>query len=234
MSISGGQILREVVNEYSELKVSYNLRKSWIQMSEKELWEELCICILSSNVPYELALSAFYHLRNHDFLAYEKIAANPNVAQEIAFELSRRIFLPRRKDGSGRKYRFPNVRSRDIAKAAVTLYIENKGLVQLLENSNSEAETRDFLAKYISGIGLKEASHFLRNIGFSNSLAIVDTHIITFLEEVGAIHESKTKTVTPRAYIEMERKLQSICSNLGVGISLFDMAIWRYMRGKTL
>lgn len=226
------QTLNEVVDEYSKLRTSFNLRKSWTELSEEELWEELCICILSSNVPYDLALSAFYHLRENEFLDRERIIANSNSTQEISFELSRRIYQPKRRDGTLRKYRFPNVRASDIAKAAVTLYYETDGLSELLKNSGSEKEARGFLVDNVSGIGLKEASHFLRNIGYSKSLAIVDSHVVAFLMEIGELSDRVT-TVTPAVYVRLEEILLNLCNSLGLNMSIFDMAIWKYMRGKS-
>jgi len=226
------QTLNDVFYEYLKLKPSFDLRKSWVELSEEQLWNELCICILSSNVPYNLALSAFYHLSEHQFLDVERIIANPNSTQDISFELSRQIYEPRRRDGTFRKYRFPNVRASDIVKAAVTLYSENNGLSELLKNSRSEKEARRFLAGNVSGIGLKEASHFLRNVGYSKSLAIVDTHIVAFLIEIGELSDRVT-TVTPAVYVKLERILTNLCDSLGLNMSVFDMAIWRYMKGKT-
>jgi len=226
------QTLSDVFYEYLKLKNSFDLRKSWVELSEKQLWEELCICILSSNVPYELALSAFYHLRENQFLDVKRIITNSNSTQEISFELSRRIYEPKRRDGTFRKYRFPNVRASDIVKAAVTLYRETNGLSEILKNSRSEKETRRFLADNVSGIGLKEASHFLRNVGYSKSLAIVDTHIVAFLIEIGELSDRVT-TVTPAVYVKLEKILMNLCKNLGLNMSVFDMAIWKYMKGKT-
>jgi N-glycosylase/DNA lyase len=226
------QTLNDVVYEYSKLKTSFNLRKNWVELSEKQLWEELCICILSSNVPYDLALSAFCHLGENQFLNVDKIIANPDITQEISFELSRRIYEPKRRDGTFRKYRFPNARASDIAKAAITLYCENNGLSELLKNSRSEKQARRFLAENVSGIGLKEASHFLRNVGYSESLAIVDTHVVSFLIAIGELSERVT-TVTPAVYMKLENVLINLCDSLGLNMSIFDMAIWNYMKGKS-
>jgi N-glycosylase/DNA lyase len=225
------QTLNNVVYEYSKLKTSSNLRKTWTELSEKQLWEELCICILSSNVPYELALSAFYHLHENRFLDVDRIMADPCLSRKIKSELSRRIYEPKRRDGTFRKYRFPNVRASDIAKAAITLYRENSGLYGLLRNFRSEKEARSFLASNVSGVGLKEASHFLRNIGYSESLAIVDTHVISFLVDIGELSD-KVTTVTPAVYMKIEKILVDLCGNLGLNISFFDKAIWKYMRRK--
>lgn len=225
------QTLNDVVYEYLKLKRSFDLRKTWVELSEKQLWEELCICILSSNVPYDLALSAFYHLCENQFLDVYRIIDNPNATQKICFELSKRIYEPKRKDDTFRKYRFPNVRGSNIVKAAVTLYRENNGLIELLKSFRSEKEARSYLSENVSGIGLKEASHFLRNVGYSESLAIIDTHVISFLTEIGELSDEVT-TVTPAVYMKLEETLTDLCNTFGLNMSIFDMAIWKYMRGK--
>lgn len=232
MYASNNRTLAQVVHEYSKVANSFQGRRKWNEMSEDELWYELCLCILSSNVPYELAKSAFLHLRDTQWLRPERIIESPNSARRIAHELSRRIYLPKKKDGSYRKYRFPNIRAQNIVSAAQTLYLKSSGLFGLLKKARSEREARDFLAKNIAGVGLKQASHFLRNIGYSNSLAIIDSHVIAFLKEVEVVPQRKIKTVTPKIYMRLERVLQDLCESLDLNMSIFDMAIWRYMRGK--
>jgi N-glycosylase/DNA lyase len=232
MLVGNNETLAQIAQEYSKLIDSFQRRKKWNEMSEKELWEELCLCILSSNVPYELALSAFRHLLSRHLLRQEWIVRSKSAFQHISHELLKRAYLPRRKNGSYRKYRFPNTRARNIVEAAKTLYQKNHGIRRILKNSNYEREARSFLAKNVSGIGLKQASHFLRNVGYSSSLAIIDSHVITFLVEVGAVQDEKIKAVTPKTYIRLERILHKLCESFGFNLSIFDMAIWRYMRGK--
>jgi len=232
MHVGSNATLTQVVHKYSKLVESFQPRKKWHEMSENELWEELCLCILSSNVPYELALSAFWHLSDRQLLRPEWLIRCKSASQKIAYELLKPIYLPLRKDGSYRKYRFPNIRAQNIVNAAKALYHENYGLLWILKSSNSEQEARGFLAKNVPGIGLKEASHFLRNIGYSSSLAIIDSHVIAFLIEVGAVSQEKIKAVTPKIYMRLERILQDLCESLGLSLSIFDMAIWEYMRGK--
>jgi len=233
MQVNKNATLTEVSREYSKLVTSFQFRKKWNEMSEDDLWEELCLCILSSNVPYELALSAFWHLRDNEFLRPKWIVECPCAGQKIALELSKRIYSPRRKDGSFRKYRFPNVRATNIVNAAKTLYQKESGLLRNLRNCASEHEAREFLAKNVQGIGLKEASHFLRDIGFSSSLAIIDSHVIAFLTEVGAVREEEISALTPAVYMKLEKILLDLCNGLGFNLSVFDMAIWQCMRGKS-
>lgn len=225
--------LTRVMQEYPKLMEAFERKKKWNEMSETQLWKELCLCILSSNVPYELALSAFWHLRNMQLLNSQWMIECDTATQQIARELSKPIYLPRKKNGSHRKYRFPNIRARNIVNAAEVLYQKDYPLLWILRNYRQDQVVRDFLVRNIPGIGLKQASHFLRNIGYSNSLAIIDSHIISFLIDVGAIHRKKIGSVTPKVYIELETVIQDLSESLDLNLSIFDMAIWRYMRGKS-
>lgn len=225
-------IPNEVLDEYFRLEKNFEDTKNWHGMSEQQLWEELCLCILSSNVPYELAQSAFFHLLRKGYLELGWIARIPTSETMIALELSRPIFVPVKADGSKRKFRFPNVRAGNIAQSAKLLSSEKGWLSRLLSGSGSEKEVRDLLARHLSGVGLKQASHFLRNIGYSKQLAIVDTHIVSFLEEIEAIQRVRTKTITRNCYLELESRIERICREYSLNLSIFDIAVWRHMRGR--
>jgi len=232
MDISTCATLNQVMHEYSRVKTSFQQGRKWNEMSETELWEELCLCMLSSNVPYELALSAFSHLRSERLLRPKWIVKRKSAVNQLSKELSKRIYLPRTKNGSHRKYRFPNTRAENIVKAAKTIYQRHHGLMQLLRNLDDEEKARDFLAMKIPGIGLKQASHFLRNIRYSESLAIIDSHIIAFLAEIGTIPHERIKTVTPEIYMRLEKIIQDLSESLETDMSVFDMAVWQYMRRR--
>lgn len=230
MPVTENEALNQVLHEYSRMAIIFSRNKKWDEMSENELWQELCLCILSSNVPYELAKSAFFHLTDIGYLQLEWITNTTNSQKLIANELSRPIYLPKKLDGLFRKYRFPNTRSKNIHQAAKMITSDEGWLSKLLANSSSEREARDLLVANIPGIGLKEASHFLRNIRYSKKLAIIDSHVISFLKKIEAVPQSNIKTITPNVYLELESKLQQICDKYGLNLSIFDMSIWNYMR----
>lgn len=230
MLVAENAIPKEVLREYLRLAYSFHCSKKWNEMSENELWQELCLCILSSNVPFELAKSAFTHLLHMGYLELEWIAKTSNSQKRISSELSKPIYLPKKLDCSYRKYRFPNIRARNIVQAAKVIHLDDSCLFKLLTNSNSEKTARDFLVSNIQGVGLKEASHFLRNIRYSNQLAIIDSHVVSFLIKINAVSQGGIKTITPKIYLKLERKLQDISSKYGLDLSVLDMAIWHYMR----
>jgi N-glycosylase/DNA lyase len=232
MQSSLNPTLCDVLNEYEDIESTVDNLKNWIKMSEDDLWRELCRCILSSNVPYELALSALSHLIEKGFLDLEWAAENPDSKVVIANELSKPVYLPLKINGTGRKYRFPNIRSKNITEAAKVVFSDSHWFHHLLEQQDSEKNVREILASKIPGIGLKEASHFLRDTGYSKNLAIIDTHIVAFLREIDVIPDQKAKTINREVYMELESLLEGICKDHNVTLSLFDMAIWRYMRKR--
>jgi N-glycosylase/DNA lyase len=158
------------------------------------------------------------------------VSARSTCYERIADELRRPIYLPMRRDGSYRKYRFPNVRARNIVDSA--LFINSRGLKlrHQLGFFHSETEARDFFVSNCPGVGMKEASHFLRDIGYADSLAIVDSHVVSFLREIGAVQVKCTFPLTQRLYRDFEKILQGISVDTGMNLAVLDMAIWKYMR----
>jgi N-glycosylase/DNA lyase len=116
-------------------------------------------------------------------------------------------------------YRYPNIRAKYI--------IEARGFLQDLEcqlNSNiDEAELRDWIVKFIKGLGYKEASHFLRNIGYRN-FAIIDFHIIDLMVSYSIIE--KPKALTKKKYFEIETMLKEIGDKVNLDMGKLDLYLW--------
>ena len=55
-------------------------------------------------------------------------------------------------------------------------------LMSMLHITQDGKSARKWLVKNIKGLGMKEASHFLRNIGYSD-VTIIDFHIVDLLEK---------------------------------------------------
>jgi N-glycosylase/DNA lyase len=232
MGRHSNQTLIQVLREYDTVADLLDSRPKWYKMTEEELWQALCLCILSSNVPYESAQSALSHLTNKGYLRIRWIVKTPSSQNLIAKELSKPFYLPIKLDGSCRKYRFPNVRARNLVQAARVMFSEKLCLSDLLAGHSSESTVREILVDKIPGIGLKEASHFLRDIGYSDNLAIIDSHVASFLAEIKAISLEEVKTINRSTYFELENILQELCKEHNVSLSVFDMAVWRYMRKR--
>ena len=193
----------------------------------------MCFCLLSGNVAFELVKSTIEVLDREKFLDYDWILKE-KCSQELIFKLfNGPNFEPKKKDGQLRKYRYPKKRSENITNAAKVLYADSS-IKQRLEEATSIIEVRKFFARQVPGIGIKESSHFLRNIGYSDALAIIDVHVLNFLKENYFVNPSDVKNLTESRYEKLEIILQNLAEFHGLNLGILDLAIWYYMRGKKL
>ena len=120
-------------------------------------------------------------------------------------------------------HRYPNARSRYIVHSRNFLRDHcNLALREKLDGFRDHYERRDWLVmeKGIKGLGYKEASHFLRNVGFKG-YAILDKHILRSLAELKIIHEPKPPN-TRKAYLTIEEKLRHLTRELRIDFDELD------------
>jgi len=113
-------------------------------------------------------------------------------------------------------HRFPNARAGYIFEART--------------HKHSLNLKRDWLVDNIKGLGFKESSHFLRNIGFDN-YAIIDFHIVDILVDNGIV--KKPKTLNKKNYLLIESKLSMLAKKLNLTLSELDLYLW-YMETGTI
>lgn len=89
---------------------------------------------------------------------------------------------------------------------------------------------RELLLQNVKGLGWKEASHFLRNIGFRD-LAILDRHILKHLCHLRVIPEIP-KTISSRRYKEIEAAFIAYASKVKVPMDELDLLFWSEETGE--
>lgn len=87
---------------------------------------------------------------------------------------------------------------------------------------------REWLVKHVKGMGYKEASHFLRNVGFKG-LAILDRHILNTLVELGVI--SEIPSLTRKNYLLIEQKFKDYAKKNNTTIDYLDLLFWSKKTG---
>jgi len=107
-------------------------------------------------------------------------------------------------------------------------------LKEKLSSITDHYERRDFLAldRNIKGIGYKEASHFLRNIGYKG-YAILDRHVLRCLNELGVLKDER-QPKTKRQYIEAEERVKEFSQRIGISIDELDLLLWSFRTGEVL
>jgi N-glycosylase/DNA lyase len=112
------------------------------------------------------------------------------------------------------------VEARDIFTKDGRLQIKEK-----IKSFDDVSGLREWLAENVKGLGMKESSHFLRNIGLGFDLAILDVHILNGLKEYAVIEEIP-KTLTKKNYLEMEKKVREFSKLVGIPMDELDLLFW--------
>ncbi|MFO8078588.1 MAG: N-glycosylase/DNA lyase [Thermoplasmatota archaeon] len=170
----------------------------------EELFIELCFCILTANCSAESCLKTQEYI-GKDFLFLNK--------KDLTTSL--------RACG----YRFPNIRADYIVKARTYAPILKEKILSL------NKQRRAWLIHHIKGINYKEASHFLRNIGYEN-YGIIDKHILTLLSNHHIIE--KPKTMNKKQYLRIEKRLKEIAQTTNLTLASLDLYLWYMQTGKIL
>ena len=172
----------------------------------REMFKELCFCILTANFSAERSIKIQKEI-DDGFLTLPE----PELAGRLR----------------ALGHRYPEARARYIVLAR--RYSDS--LREILSSFGSGAEAREWLVRNIKGIGYKEASHFLRNIGYED-VAIVDFHIVDVLVKHGLLE--RPRTLTKGRYLEAEGVLKEVARRSGVSLAELDLYLWYSETGKVL
>ncbi|MGJ8629274.1 MAG: 8-oxoguanine DNA glycosylase [Sulfitobacter sp.] len=221
--IDRSRMVAAVQSVHSDIEKRVAARNS--QLDEAGLWYELSCCILSSQVRYDLAVSAA------DSIAESGVLLNGELPDD---ELYQKLILllnePLRVGDQLKRYRFPNKRADQLSKIAVRINLEASTLAGLLASFNDPNDARNWLVAHAPGIGPKQASMFLRNIHHSFDFAIIDRHVVDYMK-IMDIYDTKNGSLsTLRSYRKHEAVMSAHASGMGVKLGLLDWAIWVVMR----
>ncbi len=171
----------------------------------ERIFSELCFCILTANY------SASGGIKIQKSIGRGFLTLNKAELEKKLRELG---------------HRFPKARAEYIIAAREKIRDIEKALKSL-----SGEELREWLVKNIKGIGMKEASHFLRNIG-REDYSIIDFHIIDLLVKEGIIE--RPKTLTKKRYLDVENVLKRLGKRTGLSLGELDLYLWYLETGKVL
>ena len=178
-----------------------------------KLFEELVFCIFTAGASAKMGLKSIEKVRPVLLVGTEaEILDSITGAHRYARERSRYI-----------------VQTREYLRENCNLQMREK----LLSLKDKE-ERRDFFAANpgIKGIGYKEASHFLRNIGYSG-YGILDKHILRSLHELLVIDNPKPPT-TKKKYLVIEQLMQVFAEQIEINFDELDLLLWSNKTGEIL
>lgn len=188
-------------------------RDVWKTGSDKRLWEEMVFCFFTGGCSARMGLNAVEAVRP---------LLMDGSQEQLASALSG-------------VHRYPNARSRYIVASRDFLREHcDLRLRERLSSFDCEFERRDWLVKEkgIKGLGYKEASHYLRNIGLKG-YAILDKHILKCLAELKIIDDPKPPNTRSR-YLMIEEKLKSLAETAHIDFDELDLVLWSMKTGIIL
>ena len=187
----------------------------WRKGSDEQLWEELVFCIFTAGASARMGFRAVEAIR--PFLM-------DGEREDMTLALKH-----------AGAHRFPVERPCYIV--VTRNYLREHCRMALREKLDSFAdpiERRDWLAreKQIKGLGYKESSHFLRNIGLMGH-AILDKHVMSCLQDLEVVETAKPPATRAR-YLETEDRLRSFAREIRIDFDELDLVLWSMKTGEVL
>ncbi|MCS7179951.1 MAG: N-glycosylase/DNA lyase [bacterium] len=174
---------------YKDLKKEIERRIEefeYFNKKDTEIFAELCFCILTPQSKAKTCWIAIKSLMDKNLLLYGS-------EEEIKKEL--------------KNVRFKNKKTKYIIEARKKFFKNGRLIIKsMIKKFKNNKDLREFLVKNIKGLGWKEASHFLRNVGLGEDIAIIDRHILKNLKEFKIIKKIP-KTITKGIYLKIEKNL---------------------------
>jgi N-glycosylase/DNA lyase len=176
-----------------------------MQWKDEEVFGELCFCLLTPQSSAKVCWEAVTALKQKTLLLKGQPAELEPYLRSVRFSDSKAKYI---------------VEARNM--------FSNDGKIQLKSRISSfynPFELREWLVDNVKGLGYKEASHFLRNIGLGEGFAILDRHILRNLNQLRVITEIPA-TITKKRYLEIEEKLRKFATEIGIPMADLDLLFW--------
>jgi N-glycosylase/DNA lyase len=172
---------------------------------EESIFAELVFCILTPQSKAKSAWAAVKRLLDEGLLL-------TGTEDQVLMELH--------------GVRFKYKKAGYIIKARNGFLIDGKLTIKSRISRFSDAyDAREWLVRNVKGIGYKEASHFLRNVGVGEDLAILDRHIMKNLRLLRVIEEVPA-SLSRRRYLEIERGMKELSEEIKMPMSHLDLVLW--------
>lgn len=198
--------IRKLLDFYSksEIKIKDRLN-DFSKLPEKEYFYELCFCICTPQSSAKKCDIAVSDLKRKCFREKE-VKPNFSLLRNVRFHNNKSKYLIQMKDNSSEIFAKVN------------------------EKRKEPKELREWLVKNVKGLGYKESSHFLRNIGF-RGLAILDRHILKNMKKYGAV-TYLPKNLSKKEYLGLEKDLVKFSKKIKIDMDELDLLFWSMETGE--
>ena len=202
---------------------------------DEEIFAELAFCILTPQSKAKLCWSTILKLKEHDLLLGGNTEQIRKSLASVRFKNKKAKYIVKARE----LFQHPPIPP--LSRAGWGGVESSKGgtegfnhrvlIKPILSKFNDVNKFREWLVNNIKGIGYKEASHFLRNIGFGKNIAILDRHILRNLKNFGVIKEIPT-SISRKRYMQIEKNMAEFARKIGIPISHLDLLLWYKETGE--
>lgn len=215
----------------NDIKAQGSSTLDWRLLTEDELLYEAAICIFGSQMQFELAVATAVRLRDRGLLLSRHLADIADYEALILDALGQPLSLTG-KDGVVRRVRarFPNRLASLLATTVAEIYGKGDSLHRLLFAAESAKDARKALMQNVWGFGPKQASLFLRRVGYCADLAVLDVHVLDYLHLTRGLRVAPNTLGRLSCYEEIEDTFREVASRFGHSLGCVDLATWLTMR----
>lgn len=199
----------------------------WQLLTEEELLHEVCVCVFSSQMVFEVAEAAAQLIKDRGLLQNtESMSYEQNLIEALGEPLAIE------RDGKIRhvRPRFKNRLASLLSNTVKTMFIHGQTLRSTLLSAASSHEARELLIQQVWGFGPKQASLFLRRVGYCTELAVLDTHILDYLRVARGLDPKPSALSRLESYERIEVEFKSVAEEFGHSVGCVDLAMWVTMR----
>jgi len=200
--------IKQALSDFEKLRDSDNSR----------LFKELVFVILTSQTDAERSWKATEELEKANLLEKGSKQDIAKILEKngIQYEKNKAAYI---------------IENREML-SQPTLKEPGKGLkIQNKIDSENLEKTRKWFAENIRGLSWKGASHFLRNIGYGNSFAIISGRISSKMFELDYLKDPKQPS-GKQEYLKAEKQMQKLSKDLEIEIKELDLVLWSMETGK--
>lgn len=205
-------------------------RKDYTSMSEQDLTFELLICILGSGVRYELCLAYADAVRA--ILVRRKLTNDVNMHDYLIL-VEEILNAPTYSSINGKaykRYRYPKRAASHIVESLYNIDCKYGSFKKMISSMKTPSGLRRELIFLCPGIGPKQSSHYVKNIGLTDNVAILDRHILNYLKLIDDVDICPRQVSKIDKYEEVERRFIDKVSKFNHAVSVVDQSMWFVMR----
>lgn len=203
---------------------------TWQGLNESDLNYHAIVCVFGSQLVYEMAIAAAERIKSAGLLTIPEMESRESYRSMLLDALSPPMHYKYQGHDRISGMRFKNRFTTFVSETLYMLRQNNTSIKALLSHTDSPKSARRTLVNNVKGFGPKQASLFLRRIGYSLELAVLDTHIIDYLGLKYGTDISRREIGKVAGYERMESKFQQIAEGFGFSVGQVDLAMWITMR----